>query len=337
MAVPLLDLKRQYAPLREEIRAVMDRVCDEQRFILGPEVEAFERESAEALGVEHAVGVASGTDAIHIALEAAGVGPGDEVITPAYSFFAVAEAIQRLGAKTVFVDIEPDTFLADPDRVAAALGPRVRAVVPVHLYGLPAPMERYREIIAGREVFLLEDAAQAFGAARGGKRAGALGNAAAFSFYPTKNLGACGDGGMIATGDGELAERIRVLRDHGQTDKYLHGRYGWNSRLDAFQAAILSIKLPFLEEWNDRRRELAARYREGLAGLPLRLPEEPEGCRHVYHQFTVRTPERDRLREHLAEKGVPTATHYPRGIHEQPALDGGGGTGERVDDRGGSS
>ncbi|MBN1825597.1 MAG: DegT/DnrJ/EryC1/StrS family aminotransferase [Candidatus Eisenbacteria bacterium] len=324
-AIPFLNLPAQHRGLREPILEAIGAILDRGNFVLGDAVARFEREAAEYLGVAEAIGVASGTDALFLALQAAGVGPGDEVITPAYSFFAVAEAIERLGAAAVYVDIDPETCNADPEGVRAALGPRTRAVVPVHLYGLPAPMEEYRSIIGGRDIFLLEDAAQAFGAARGEKRAGDLGDAAAFSFYPTKNLGACGDGGLVTTADGNLAGEIRILRDHGQTGKYLHGRYGWNSRLDAFQAAILSIKLPLLEGWNERRRALAARYRESLAGLPLRLPSEPKGYRHVYHQFTVRTPLRDALRERLAEKGIATATHYPRGIHEQPAVAAGSG------------
>lgn len=320
--VPILDLPAQHRALREPILRALGELLDSGAFVLGRPVERFEEEAAAYLGVKHAVGVASGTDALDLALRAVGVGPGDEVITPAYSFFAIAEAIDRVGAVPVLVDIDAETFNVTAEGVAAAITGKTRAVVPVHLYGLPAPVLEIREAIGGREIAIVEDAAQAFGAEAGGVKAGALGDAAAFSFYPTKNLGACGDGGMVTTSREEVAGTVRTLRDHGQTGKYEHSFLGWNSRLDAVQAAILSIKLPLLDRWNDRRRALAKLYREELSGAPLRLPAEPDGFRHVYHQFAVRVERRNELQGRLGGRRIATAIHYPSGIHEQPVFAG---------------
>lgn len=318
-SVPFLDLAPQHAGLREPILDAIDGILKRGNFILGETVERFETEAAAYLGVREAIGVASGTDALLLALQAADVGPGDEVITPAYSFFAVAEVIERAGATAVYVDVDEETLNLTPETVEAALTVRTRAVIPVHLYGLPARADEMRDLLEGRRIVVIEDAAQAIGASHNGKKVGALGDMAAFSFYPTKNLGACGDGGMVTTDREDFARKIRVLRDHGQTGKYRHGVFGWNSRLDAFQAAILSLKLPLLDEWNESRRKTAALYNDRLGGLGLSLPVEPEGSRHVYHQYTIRTKERDALRDFLTEKGIATATHYPMGIHEQPA------------------
>jgi dTDP-4-amino-4,6-dideoxygalactose transaminase len=317
--VPLLNLAAQHGPLRDAIVRIVEGHLERGDFILGESVERFEREAAIYLGASHAVGVSSGTDALYLALRAAEVGPGDEVVTPAFSFFAVVEAIVRTGARPVFVDVSPETLVAGPEEVREGISPRTKAVVPVHLYGLPAPVEEIRCLFEGRRITLVEDAAQAFGAEIGGKKVGALGDLAAFSFYPTKNLAACGDGGLVTTGEDSLAERVRLLRDHGQGEKYRHDEIGWNCRLDAIQAAILSLKLARLDQWNDQRRRIARLYREGLAGLPLTLPAEPDGCRHVYHQFTLRTPERDRLRRSLESSGIATAVHYPAALSEQPA------------------
>lgn len=320
--VPFLDLPGQHRDLKEPILGAVARLLDSGAFVLGEAVSRFESEAAAYLGVPHAIGVASGTDALDLALRALGVGPEDEVITPAYSFFAIAEAIERVGATPVLVDIDAATFNIDPGAVAAAITARTRAVVPVHLYGLPAPVAAIREAIGGRAIAIVEDAAQAFGAEADGVKVGALGDAAAFSFYPTKNLGACGDGGLVTTVRDDVAREVRVLRDHGQTGKYRHERLGWNSRLDAVQAAILSIKLPLLDAWNARRREIAALYRKELAGAPVRLPAETPRAKHVYHQFVVRAEGRNELREFLAERKTATAIHYPAGLHEQPALSG---------------
>jgi dTDP-4-amino-4,6-dideoxygalactose transaminase len=316
--VPQFDLTRQYARLEREIEQALRRVLQSGRFILGPEGEAFEAECAEYLGVSHAIGVASGSDALKLLLEVLGIGPEDEVVTPAFSFVASATAALQVGARPVFVDVEPATLTLDPDRVAAAITPRTRAILAVHLYGLPAAMGSLRAEADAHGVPLLEDAAQAIGATLGGRHVGGHGRAAAFSFYPTKNLGAYGDAGLVTTTDGALAAELRLIRNHGQTQKYSHGRLGWTGRLDELQAAILRVKLRHLPEWTQARRALAARYGAGLAGLPLILPAERPGATHVFHQYTLRTPRRDALAKHLAAAGIGTACHYPLPIPAQP-------------------
>ncbi len=317
--IEMLDLRGEHHVLREEILAAIGSLLEAGQFVLGEPVKRFEREVADYLGVKHAIGVSSGTDALWLALRAVGTGPGDEVITPTYSFFAVSEAIERCGATPVFVDVDPRTFLLDDEQVLAAIGPRTKAVVPVHLYGLAVPLDRIRTVLKEREIALIEDAAQAIGADWKGEKVGSIGDLAAFSFYPTKNLGCCGDGGLVTTGRDDLAEEIRVLRDHGQTGKYEHGRFGWNCRLDAFQAAVLSIKLPSLDRRNEARRRIAAVYSEKLRDLPLRLPEIPESSTTVWHQYAVRVADRDSLATHLGSRGIASAIHYPRCLHEQPA------------------
>ncbi|MFH1279394.1 MAG: DegT/DnrJ/EryC1/StrS family aminotransferase [Candidatus Eisenbacteria bacterium] len=320
--VPILDLPAQHRDLKEPILRALGELLDSGAFVLGAAVERFEEEAAAYLGVKHAIGVASGTDALDLTLRAAGVRPGDEVITPAYSFFAIAEAIDRVGAVPVLVDIDGVTFNVSAEGVAAAITEKTRAVVPVHLYGLPAPVAAIREATRGREIAIVEDAAQAFGAEADGVKAGALGDGAAFSFYPTKNLGACGDGGLVTTSRDDVARLVRRLRDHGQTGRYEHSSFGWNSRLDAMQAAILSIKLPLLDGWNDRRRALANLYREALADSTARLPFEPAGSKHVYHQFAIRVAGRNELQGRLGERRIATSIHYPAGIHQQPVFAG---------------
>jgi dTDP-4-amino-4,6-dideoxygalactose transaminase len=319
--VPLLDLQLQYAAIRDEIRAAIDRVCGSQQFIMGPEVEAFEREVAEAIGAPFAIGVSSGTDALLVSLMALGIGPGDEVIVPTFSFFATAGSVARTGATPVFTDVDPDTLMMTARAVEAAVTPRTRAIVPVHLYGLCADMPPLFEVAAAAGVAIVEDAAQAIGAAAGDRAAGTFGTLGCFSFFPSKNLGAYGDAGLVTTGDPELAARVRRLRNHGMEPRYLHQEIGGNFRLDALQAAILRAKLPHLSRWNDRRREHAAVYRTlfddaGLSRL-VRLPEEPPGRRHVYHQFVVRVRDRDTLRAHLARRGVGTDVYYPVPLHRQ--------------------
>ncbi len=316
--IPFIDLNRQHAGLRDELVAAMTRVLDSGRFILGGEGQALERELAAVGGVAHGVGVGSGTDALRIALAALGVKPGDEVITPALSFVASASTISMLGAEPVFVDIDPATYALDVAGTEAALSPRTRAIVAVHLYGHPAPMRELRALADDRGVALIEDAAQAIGAADGGRPVGSWGDVACLSFYPTKNLGACGDAGMILTPRADVAERARRLRHHGDGGRYLHLELGWSSRLDEVQAALLRVKAARLAEWTERHRAIAARYRERLAGLPLALPVERPGARHVYHLFTVRHPARDRLGKVLADLGVGTAVHYPVPVPEQP-------------------
>jgi dTDP-4-amino-4,6-dideoxygalactose transaminase len=317
-SIPQVDLRRQHAALRDELLAAAARVLDGSRFILGPEVRALEAELAALCGVRHGVGVNSGTDALQFALAAVGVRPGDEVVTPAFSFVASASTIVMLGATPIFVDIDPETFTLDPDALARALSPRTRAVVAVHLYGQVAAIDRVAELVRARGVALIEDAAQAIGATYGGRPVGTWGDATCLSFYPTKNLGACGDGGMVVTSRDDVAERVRLIRDHGASKKYEHAELGHSSRLHELQAAFLRVKLPRLAGWTEARRALAARYRTLLATLPLALPVERPPARHVYHQFVVRTERRDALARALADLGVGTSVHYPSIVPAQP-------------------
>ena len=331
-AVPLLDLTRRYASIREEVLAAIERVCASQHFILGEEVAALEREISAYLGVAETVACASGTDALWLSLLAIGVGPGDEVITTPFSFFASASAIARAGARPVFVDIDPLTFNLDPARVErklAAYPPtRVKAIIPVHLYGQVAQPDAFQRIAAVHGLALLEDAAQAFGAAWRGKRAGTLGTLAAFSFYPTKNLSAFGDAGCMTTNDAGLAEHLRHLRNHGSAKRYYHEELGWNSRLDAIQAAVLRVKLKHIDSWNRLRAERADIYDRlfagaGLAGgkdSPIQLPQRVAEARHIFHQYVVRARKRDELRAALSERGIATEIYYPLPLHLQNAL-----------------
>jgi len=318
MKVPQFDLTRQYEQIESEIQSALRHVLRGGQFVLGPEGEAFEAECAAYLGVSHAIGVGSGSDAIKLVLQGLGVGRDTEVVTPAFSFVASATAALELGARPVFVDVEPATLTLDPDRVADAITPRTRVILAVHLYGLPAAMGPLRVLADARGVALVEDAAQAFGAMLGGRPIGGQGRAAAFSFYPTKNLAAYGDAGLITTTDAALATRLRRARNHGQTQKYRHVELGWTARLDELQAAILRVKLRHLPEWTRARQAVAARYSAGFAGLPLVLPAERPGAVHVFHQYTVRTPRRDGLATHLAAAGIGTACHYPLPIPAQP-------------------
>jgi dTDP-4-amino-4,6-dideoxygalactose transaminase len=324
MAVPLLDLKAQYQSIQPEIDDALLRVVHDQRFILGPEVAALETELAAYLGVEHAIGVSSGSDALLVALLALEIGPGDEVITSAYSFFATAGAIVRAGATPVFVDIDPRTYNLDPEQVARRIGPRTRALLPVHLFGRAAELDRLAELAPGLP--MIEDAAQAIGAEHQGRRVGGIGRIGCFSFFPSKNLGGFGDGGLCTTNDGDLAARIRALRAHGQSGgRYLHSLVGGNFRLDALQAAVLRVKLRHLERWTEARRSHARRYRELFAGAGIQLtlpPEDPPDGRDVYNQFVIRVPDRDRLKRHLEAQGIGCAVYYPRGLHQQPCFSG---------------
>jgi len=325
LRVPLLDLKAQYAPMRQEIREVMDRVCDEQQFILGPEVQAFEREVAQFCGAGHAIGVSSGTDALLAALMAVGVGPGDEVVTSPYSFFATAGTIARLGARPIFADIEPETFNLDPARAASLITGRTKAVLPVHLFGRCADLDPILDAAASRGVPVIEDAAQAIGARDGkGRSAGTVGRLGCFSFFPTKNLGGFGDGGLITTRDAALDESLRRLRVHGMEPKYFHKVVGGNFRLDTLQAAVLRVKLKRLAAWSEGRRANAARYRRMFESKKLddtvRLPGDVPG--HIYNQFVIRVSDRDRLRSRLTEKGVGTEVYYPVPLHLQECFAG---------------
>jgi dTDP-4-amino-4,6-dideoxygalactose transaminase len=324
--VPLLDLHAQYVPLRAEILAAIERVCDSQRFIMGPEITAFEEEMARMLGVGHAVSVSSGTDALLLALMALDIRAGDEVVTSTYSFFATAGAIARLGAKPVLVDIDETTFNLDPERVAAALTPRTKAIIPVHLFGLSADMDPILDVAARAYIPVVEDAAQAIGASYKSRLLGGLGAAGCFSFFPSKNLGAFGDAGLFVTNDDALAKQARLLRTHGMEPRYYHQAVGANFRMDALQAAILRVKAPHLAEWTSRRRANAARYRTLFrdAGLldKVTLPNEPPDRWHIFNQFVIRTTDRDGLKAHLDERGIGTEIYYPVPFHLQPCFAG---------------
>jgi len=321
MKIPLVDLRAQYASIKAEIDQAIQRVVESGRFILGEEVQAFEEEFAAFCNAQYAVGVASGTAALHLALLACGVGPGDEVITTPFTFIATAEAINYTGAKPVFVDIDPQTHNINPRHLEAAITERTRAIIPVHLYGYPADMAPIMEIAQRHDLWVIEDAAQAHGAEYKGQRVGTIGHLSCFSFYPAKNLGAYGDAGAVVTNDATLAEKVRLLRDHGRQEKYVHLMRGFAYRLDALQAAILRVKLRHLEEWNRRRRERAYLYRELLSDIPLKMmpPEETAGTRSVYHMFVVRTSRREEVRAHLRSQGIETGVHYPLPLHLQPA------------------
>jgi dTDP-4-amino-4,6-dideoxygalactose transaminase len=319
MRVPFFDLKAQYAALREEVLAALDRVGSKAAFILGEEVQEFEREFAAYCDVEHCVAVNSGTSALHLALLAVGVQAGDEVITTPYTFIATAEAISYTGAKPVFVDIDPHTANIDPGRIAAAITPRTRVILPVHLYGLAAEMDAILEVAAQHKLAVIEDACQAHGARYHGKRVGSIGKAAAFSFYPSKNLGAYGEGGALTTNDETLAARARALRSHGESRRYFHDAIGYNYRMEGFQGAILRLKLLRLEQWNARRRELAEIYRRTLAGARVELQEKGGAGERVDHLLVVYAADRDAVRARLEERGVGTGVHYPIPLHLQKA------------------
>jgi dTDP-4-amino-4,6-dideoxygalactose transaminase len=317
--VPFLDLKRQCSPIQDEIRDAFQRVLDTCHFASGPFVETFEREFARYCGVRHCVCVNSGTSALHLAVLACGVGPGDEVITVPFTFIATAWAISYVGAKPIFVDIEPESYTIDVSQVERAITPRTRAILPVHLYGQMADMTPLKQICERHNLALIEDAAQAHGAEYFGQRAGSIGRVGCFSFYPTKNLGAVGEGGAITTDDDAIAERARALRDHAQTTKYKHEELGFNYRMDGLQAAVLTVKLKYLDRWNSARRDLAARYNSLLSDTPLALPMEANGRRHVWHLYVVGHSKRHSLRETLTKAGIETGLHYPIPVHLQPA------------------
>jgi len=321
--VPALDLKAQYRTIRHEIEPVVQQVLESQYFILGPEVSQFEAEAGAYCQAAHAIGCSSGSDALLLPLLALGLKPGDEVVTTPYSFFATAGAIWRTGAKPVFVDIEPDTYNIDPSKIEAAITPKTRAIIPVHLYGHAADMEPINQIARQHKLFVLEDAAQAIGAGYHGQRAGTIGHAAAFSFYPSKNLGGFGDAGMVTTNDPTLAKQIARLRVHGMEPKYHHHEVGYNARIDALQAAILRVKLRHLDDWTEARRDVASRYQrlfetDGLLDL-VTLPVEKPGYHHVYNQFVIRVPAeaRDPLRDHLTSRKVGSEIYYPIPLHLQ--------------------
>ncbi|QYY35691.1 DegT/DnrJ/EryC1/StrS family aminotransferase [Ruficoccus sp. ZRK36] len=320
--VPPLDLQSLLSPHREAIAEAVSEVIASCGYILGPKVEAFEQAFAAYCEAPHCIGVNSGTSALHLATRLLDIGPGDEVITTPYTFASSAWCVSYQGATPVFADIDPATFCLDPAAVEAAITPRTKAIVAVHLYGHPCEMDALKAICDKHGLALIEDAAQAHGARYKGKRVGSLGNMTCFSFYPTKNLPCAGEGGALVTDSDELDSHGRALRNHGSIERYFHHEVGYNYRMEALQGAVLGVLLPHLEGWTQARQRIAHRYHELLDGLPLELPREAEGCESVYHLYTVRAPERDKLIANLKEQGVGTSNHYPRAMHLQPCYEG---------------
>ena len=319
VVVPLVDLKQQYASLKAEVDAAIAGVIENTSFILGPQVRAFEAAFAEYVGARACIGLNSGTAALQLALMAGGIGAGDEVIVPSFTFFATAEAVSVLGATPVFVDVDSASYTVTAAAIERAITPRTRAVIPVHLYGQAADLDPILELASTHNLLVIEDAAQAHGAEYKGIRVGGLGSAGCFSFYPSKNLGAYGEAGAVVTNDEELATRLRLLRDHGSTSKYAHAIVGYNFRMEEIQGAVLNVKLPHLKGWNDARRARAARYDAALSNSSLVLPREMDYARHVYHVYAVQADKRDELQKRLLSQGVQTGVHYPIPIHLQPA------------------
>ena len=317
MQVPMLDLKAQFASIKPEVMSAIEEVCDSQMLCLGPVVQGFERKAAEYCGCKHAIGVSSGSDALIIALMALDVGPGDEVITTPFTFFATAGAIARLGAKPVFVDVDAQTYNIDPSLIEASITSRTKAVIPVHLFGQMAQMQPIMDLATKHNLAVIEDAAQSIGAEQDHVPCGGIGNIGCFSFYPTKNLGAFGDGGMVTTNDDDLAQALRILRDHGQHPRYYYQRIGGNFRLDAIQGAVLSVKIKSLDAWSDKRRDNAALYNECLAGTHVTCPTVESNNLSVYNQYTIRSCHRDELQAYLAEKQIGSAIFYPKSLHVQ--------------------
>jgi len=317
--VQMVDTVAEYRAFKGEIDAAFERVMSSGRFVLGPEGEAFEREIAAYTGARHAVGVNSGTDALHLALLSAGIGPGDEVIIPAFTFFATGEAVSYTGATPVFADVDGATFNLDVASLRKSVTPKTRAIIAVHLFGQCADLEAIGALCKERALILVEDCAQALGADHRGVKAGSWGDFGCFSFYPTKNLGAAGDAGLVTTNRADFDGTLRMLRHHGSRQTYLHERVGWNSRLDELQAALLRVKLRKLDELNAARRKVAARYRKNLSGAGIELPAEDARGSHVYHQFTIRSAKRDAIREALGKEGIASSIFYPTPLHRQPA------------------
>ena len=321
MKVPLQDLKAGYQPLRTEILQAVTEIMDSQQYILGPKVVQFEEAVAAYCGVLNGVGVSSGSDALLLALLALGVGAGDEVITTPFTFFATAGSIVRVGAKPVFVDINSDTFNLDPEKVESALSARTKAILPVHLFGQIADMDDIMDIARRHDLFVIEDAAQAIGAKRNGESAGSFGHAGCFSFYPTKNLGGSGDGGMVVTDDNDLAARLKQLRNHGEESRYQHQIVGINGRMDGLQAAVLLTKFRHLDDWNSFRINNAHYYTPLLQNIDgITPPKEEDGCYHIYHQYVIRCTQRDRLRQFLTDREIGSGIYYPLPLHLQPCF-----------------
>ncbi|MFH1085297.1 MAG: DegT/DnrJ/EryC1/StrS family aminotransferase [Chloroflexota bacterium] len=320
MPIPLVDLRAQYRTIKPELDAAVARIFENTSFILGREVEQFEAAMAAYCGVRYAVGVSSGTAALDLALAAYGIGPGDEVITTPMTFVATAAAIAHVGATPTFADVDPDTANLDPAQIEAAITPRTRAILPVHLYGQPCDMEPIMAVARAHGLRVIEDACQAVGASYQGRKAGALGDVGCFSFYPSKNLGAAGDGGMLVTDDDAIADRVRKLRDHGRTSHYGHALIGHTHRLDALQAAVLGVKMPHLDDWNEARRAWARMLDDLLAPAGVRAIKEAPGCRAIYHIYAVRVPDRDAVLERLHVRGIGASIHYPIPVHRQEAF-----------------
>ena len=318
MNIPFIDLGKQYQTIKSRLKSDVNRVLDSQHYILGPFGRELEKTIAETTGAKFAFGVASGSDALYLALKALGIGPQDEVITTPFTFFATAGSISRTGAKPVFADIDPDTFNLDPKAIPAKITRRTKAIIPVHLFGLACDMGAIMKIAKAHSLFVVEDAAQSFGARYRGRQTGSIGDIGCFSFYPTKNLGGVGDGGMTVTSNVKLGEAVKLLREHGSRRKYHHDIVGINSRLDELQAAVLLVKLKYLAQWNKNRQILAGDYDKALKGLPLKTPKVPANSTHVYHLYTVRTPERDMLAEYLGANGIGNAVYYPLPLPLQP-------------------
>ena len=319
MKVKFVDLSAQHKPLETEIKEVFNRVLANCSFVLGPEVEKFEKMFATYCGAEHCIAVTNGTAALQLVLQGLGVGPGDEVITVAHTFIATAEAINATGARPVFVDIDPVSYTMDPAKLEATITPRTKAIIPVHLYGQPADMDAINAIAGKHNIPVIEDSCQAHGAKYKGRPTGSLGRAACFSFYPSKNLGACGEGGAITTSDPELAKKVRMLRDHGSVKKYEHDFPAYNLRLEGIQGGVLAVKLPHLNGWNENRRNLAKRYNELFAGTKIVTPKQLPYAEHVYHLYVVVVEDREALRKALSEQGIENGLHYPIPLHLQKA------------------
>lgn len=315
--IPMVNLKAQYAEIKDEVEQGLAETIENCSFILGPNVQAFEQEAAEYLGVKHAIGCASGTDALHLALRAEGIGEGDEVITSAFTFIATAEAIKYVGAQPVFVDIDPATFNITPENIEKAITPKTKAVVPVHLFGQPVDIHEIKSICDKHGLKLIEDCAQSFGARVQGQQTGSIGNAAGFSFFPSKNLGAFGDGGLVVTSSDETTAMLKKLRNHGSDVRYYHDVIGYNSRLDEMQAVVLRAKLKRIDQYNQARRKAAHRYSEILAELPLTVPYEDGVGEHVYHQYTLLSEQRDLIMEKLQQQNIGCAVYYPVPLHQQ--------------------
>ncbi len=320
MNIPMVDLKGQYLTLKQEIDAAILEALGETRFILGPNVQAFEQETADYLGVKHAVSCASGTDALHLALLAAGIGEGDEVITTAFTFIATAEAIRYVGASPVFVDIQPDSLNIDPDRIREAITPKTRAIIPVHIFGQAADMDQIMALAGEHGLQIIEDCAQSFGSHYHTSMTGSIGDVGAFSFFPSKNLGCYGDGGLVTTQSDELAAKIKMFRNHGSSQPYHHDVIGYNSRLDELQAVILRIKLRHIDEYNQGRKRVALSYNQHLADSKIITPIIPQDHDHVFHQYTVLADNREEIRQHLLSKQIACAVYYPIPLHKQQAF-----------------